>query len=64
MDKQFYVSWKIDIWAESPTHAAREALKIQRDQSSQATIFNVSSADKSNSITTVDLLVVGEGEDS
>ncbi len=38
---RYLVEWSIDIWAASPLEAAREALKIQRDPDSIATVFNI-----------------------
>jgi len=38
---QFRVSWVIDIEADSAEAAAREALRIQRDPDSIATVFTV-----------------------
>jgi hypothetical protein len=38
---QFRVSWVIDIEADSAEAAAREALRIQRDPASIATVFTV-----------------------
>jgi hypothetical protein len=37
----YYVKWEIDIYAESHEAAAREALAIQRDPGSIATVFDV-----------------------
>jgi len=39
---EFRVIWEIDIDAETPRAAAEEALKIQRDRQSTATVFKVS----------------------
>lgn len=52
----FYrVKWEIDIYTEcTPEEAAREALRIQRDPTSIATVFDVTNCD--NKVTTrVDL---------
>jgi len=38
---EYLVTWEIDIEADSPEEAAKRALLIQRDQGSEATIFNV-----------------------
>lgn len=38
---EYRVKWEIDIDADSPQEAARAALKIQRDPSSIATVFDV-----------------------
>ena len=37
----FRVAWEIDVEAETPRQAAEEALKIQRDPDSVATVFEV-----------------------
>lgn len=37
----YTVRWEIEIDAETPEEAAREALKIQRDPESTATVFDV-----------------------
>ena len=41
---QYHVSWRIDIEADSPTEAAVQALTIQRDRQSTATVFHVTPA--------------------
>jgi len=38
---EYYVEWSINITADTPAAAAREALLIQRDPSSIATVFDV-----------------------
>jgi hypothetical protein len=38
---RFKVSWEIDIEAGTPEQAAQQALAIQRDQQSTATLFDV-----------------------
>jgi hypothetical protein len=38
---EFTVSWSIDVEADTPEDAAREAQAIQRDPDSSATIFRV-----------------------
>jgi hypothetical protein len=37
----YVVEWYIDIEADSPEDAARQALAIQRDPNSTATVFSV-----------------------
>jgi hypothetical protein len=37
----YLVKWEIDVWAYDPTSAAIEALQIQRDADSSATVFEV-----------------------
>lgn len=39
--RQYYVEWRIDVWASSPEEAASLALDIQRDPDSLATVFHV-----------------------
>ena len=39
--KSYEVIWKIDIDADTPADAARQALEIQRDPNSLATQFDV-----------------------
>lgn len=41
MPSEYRVIWEIDIAANSPLEAAREALRIQHDSESQATAFTV-----------------------
>jgi hypothetical protein len=53
--KQYYVSWHIDIYADTPQEAARKALEIQRNPDSTATVFEVRDEAEGRT-TTVDLL--------
>jgi len=39
--KTYTVRWEIDVDADSPEAAARQALEIQRDPESIATVFEV-----------------------
>lgn len=39
--KSWLVEWLIEVTADTPEEAAREALTIQRDTESLATVFNV-----------------------
>lgn len=57
--KTYLVTWEIDIDADSPEAAAREALRIQRDAASSATVFRVWGEDGID--TTVDLTAITEG---
>jgi hypothetical protein len=41
MTKCYRVTWEIDLHANSPRAAAEEALRIQRDPESIATVFGV-----------------------
>lgn len=38
---KYFIRWEIDIDADTPEAAAREALRIQRDPDSIATVFDV-----------------------
>jgi len=42
---EYLVRWEIEIEAETPQDAAAQALDIQRDPDSIATVFDVSGAD-------------------
>ncbi len=46
--REFRVRWEIDLDADSPEDAARQALAIQRDLNSLATIFEVKWRDPDN----------------
>lgn len=50
--KMHYVTWAIEVWADTPLDAAKEALTIQRDPESIATAFEVDGE-------LVDLLIEG-----
>jgi len=52
--KEYLVSWHIDILATSPREAAEEALRIQRDVFSTATVFNVTT-ENATDFETIDL---------
>ena len=54
----YSVNWQIDIESESPVEAARQALKIHRDQNSTATVFDI--YDEDGNYTRVDLLEIEE----
>ena len=41
MNKQYLVSWEVDVTASNPEQAAREALKIQRDPNETVHTFYV-----------------------
>lgn len=41
MSAEYRVRWEIDLIAESPVEAVKEALAIQRDEASLATCFEV-----------------------
>ena len=64
--KEYTVCWQIEINALSREDAAKEALKIQRDPSSEALVFDVFDAEgvHSESYETIDLMTnVLNGED-
>lgn len=54
----YLVQWEINITADSPEAAAREALRIQRDPASCATVFKVWDEDGIDS--TVDITALDE----
>lgn len=43
--KSYYVMWEINVDADSSADAVRQALEIQRDLSSTASVFNVIDCD-------------------
>ncbi len=53
--KQYFVTWDIDITAESHEDAARKAAEIQRDPDSTALVFTVRDV-SDDSVVQVDLL--------
>ncbi len=61
-DKQYLVQWEIDIYAESPEDAARQALAIQRDNNpaNLATVFTVQAFDSNEDGVRVDLIQGGD----
>lgn len=52
---QYKVVWTIDIEANSPQEAAKQALLIQRDKGSEATAFEVKDPNTGKVIESVDL---------
>lgn len=54
--KSYRVRWEIDIEADSPEEAAQEALAIQRDEDSIATVFNVIDSTGHGKAYTIDFL--------
>lgn len=54
MTTKYLVGWTIDIEAESPVDAAKQALAIQRNPNSIATVFTVH-REGADGVTTVDL---------
>lgn len=51
----YHVSWEIEIDAENPRDAAKQALAIQRDPHSLATVFQVLEFDTEQDAVTIDL---------
>ncbi len=41
MIREYHVTWEIDVDAENEEDAARQALEMQRDPESSATVFDV-----------------------
>lgn len=64
--KEFLVTWQIDIEAETPEDAAREAFRAQRDPDSIATVFEVQERTKDghSEPIRVDLEEVGLGAET
>lgn len=52
---EYLVDWSISIDAENPTEAAAQALEMQRDPESIATVFTVRKADSTEPAIVVDL---------
>jgi hypothetical protein len=48
--KQYLVTWEIDIWAEDPKEAAEKARSLQAYRDSLATVYTVAGDDGSWSI--------------
>lgn len=61
--KDYLVEWSIDITADCPEAAAREALRIQRDSDSWATTFDVIPADGSGEAIQIDVQKLDDEED-
>lgn len=54
--REYIVTWKIELTALSPEHAAQLALEAQRDPDSLATVFEVQGAnDESGSTEVIDV---------
>ncbi len=58
--KTYHITWEIDIDAETPREAAEQALEIQRDANSLATVFSVKEFDSDDDATQIDLLDTAE----
>jgi hypothetical protein len=52
----YLVEWHVNVYADSPREAAREALRIQRDPESWATVFQVTEHDTFTDPIEIDLL--------
>jgi hypothetical protein len=50
MAKLFHVVWEIDIYAQSPREAAKEAQAIQQDKDAMATVFDVTEEDSDKAV--------------
>ena len=50
MTQTYLVAWSMNIDAESPADAARQALGIHRDPESLATVFHISSDDGTDTV--------------
>lgn len=50
----YRVRWEIDVYADSPRHAAQQAIDVQRRSDSTATVFEVTGPDGVSE--TIDLL--------
>jgi len=50
MAKLYHVIWEIDIYAQSPRDAAREAQAIQQDKDAMATVFDVTEEDSEKTV--------------
>jgi hypothetical protein len=46
----YHVVWEIDIYAESPRDAAKEAQAIQQDKDAMATVFDVTEEDSDKTV--------------
>ena len=58
--KDYTVEWIIEVQAENAEDAARQALAIQRDRKSMATVFDVIEADGSGEAERVDLTAIDQ----
>jgi len=47
---EYHLKWEIDLTADSPLEAAKEALAIQRDLDSIASVFTVTDKDGNETI--------------
>ena len=54
MSQEYHVKWEIDLRADSPEDAARQALEVHRDLDSIACVFTVT--DGAGNETTIDAI--------
>jgi DNA polymerase III alpha subunit len=59
---EYEVNWRIQVEAETPDEAAREALAIMRDQFSEATFFEVTDRETGET-ETIDAALLEVAED-
>lgn len=59
---EYLVAWRIDLDVDSPQEAALNALAVQRDSQSSATVFDVT--DERGATVTVDLADLDDGVSS
>ena len=50
MAKLYHVVWEIDVYAQSPREAAKEAQAIQQGKDSMATVFDVTEEDTDKTV--------------
>jgi len=50
MSNEYIVTWSMVIWADDPVDAAKQALGIQRDPQSIATVFRVMGDDGTDTV--------------
>lgn len=55
---EYLISWEIGLVADTPEEAAQQALEIQRDPNSMATVFDVT--DENGETTRVDLTLMAQ----
>lgn len=60
--KEYFVTWEIDIEADTPREAAEKALAIQRDPTSWAPVFKVFHEDDPD-MHTIDLAQAEDNEE-
>lgn len=63
MEKQYHVSWEIEVYAESPREAAEKCLAIHRNPDSTATVFDVIEFESDGEAIRIDLTEDEEDEE-